>query len=57
MVWALERLLHDSGHADRLGNNGRRRESGIVSWGEVARLYLELCARTFPELSEMVEQG
>jgi glycosyltransferase involved in cell wall biosynthesis len=54
MVWALERLLHDADHADRLGNNGRRRESGIVSWGEVARLYLELCARTFPELSEMV---
>jgi glycogen(starch) synthase len=52
MVWALERLLRDGSHAEHLGRNGRRGDSGPVGWDEIARLYLELCAATFPELSE-----
>jgi hypothetical protein len=52
MVWALDRLLHDPDHAQRMGNNGRRTEGGTVSWEEVARHYLELCTVCFPELQE-----
>jgi glycogen(starch) synthase len=53
MVWALDRLVSDPGHGQRLGNNGRRSTgSDSVVWSEVAGHYLELCATLFPELSE-----
>lgn len=51
MVWALDRLLADRGHADRLGRNGYRVESDTVTWGEVAAYYLEHCASCFNELA------
>ena len=37
MVWAIDRILGDPIHADRMGNNGRRREDARVMWSEVAR--------------------
>jgi glycosyltransferase involved in cell wall biosynthesis len=52
MVWALERLLREPSVCERLGRNGRRVSGGVVGWDEVARIYLELCAASFPELSE-----
>jgi glycosyltransferase involved in cell wall biosynthesis len=55
MVWALDRILSDSAHAQRMGRNGKRSDPGTVSWGEVTRRYLELCANCFPELTESRE--
>jgi glycosyltransferase involved in cell wall biosynthesis len=55
MVWALDRLLSDPGHAQRMGSNGRRTEGATLSWEEVARHYLELCTVCFPELRETQE--
>ncbi|HXG11565.1 MAG TPA: glycosyltransferase [Gemmataceae bacterium] len=52
MVWALDRILSDPAHAEEMGRNGRRTDSSFVSWSEVARLYLDLCANCFPELRE-----
>jgi glycosyltransferase involved in cell wall biosynthesis len=51
MVWAVDRILGDSGHADRMGQNGRRSESGSLRWIEVAQQYLESCVSWFPELT------
>ncbi|MBN1910438.1 MAG: glycosyltransferase [Pirellulales bacterium] len=53
MVWALDRILSDPAHARRMGENGRRDENHTVSWNEVARRYLELCASSCPGLSTM----
>jgi glycogen(starch) synthase len=52
MVWALDRILGDPTHAERMGQNGRRSDSGAPRWSEVARHYLELCAASFPQLTE-----
>jgi glycosyltransferase involved in cell wall biosynthesis len=53
MVWALDRVLGDPGHAEQMGRNGRRDGGGAAPvWGDVARIYLELCANLFPELTE-----
>jgi glycosyltransferase involved in cell wall biosynthesis len=53
MVWALDRILSNPGHAEHMGRNGRRGSNGSAQcWGEVARHYLELCAACFPELTE-----
>lgn len=52
MVWAVDRILGDSAHAERMGQNGRRTEAGAIVWADVARHYLELCAGWFPELTE-----
>jgi glycosyltransferase involved in cell wall biosynthesis len=52
MVWALDRVLGDPGHAERMGQNGRRSENNMVVWGDVARHYLDLCAAYFPTLRE-----
>ena len=53
MVWALDRILGDPGHAEQMGRNGKRDHGpASISWGEVARLYLDLCATCFPELRE-----
>jgi glycogen(starch) synthase len=52
MVWALDRILGDPAHAERMGRNGWRREGSTVMWSEVARHYLEMCAARFPELTE-----
>ena len=51
MVWALDRILGDPGHSERMGQNGRRSEGGTMRWSEVARQYLELCVAWFPELT------
>ena len=37
MVWGLERVTRDPGHAWQLGQAGKRSESTSCSWGEVAR--------------------
>jgi glycogen(starch) synthase len=52
MVWAVDRILGDAAHADRMGQNGRRAEGAAPRWSEVTRQYLELCATLFPELTE-----
>jgi glycosyltransferase involved in cell wall biosynthesis len=51
MVWALDRLLGDPAHAERMGRNGKRSEGLSQSWSDVTRHYLELCAHCFPELT------
>jgi glycogen(starch) synthase len=51
MVWAVDRILGDPAHAERMGRNGRRADGSQPVWGEVARHYLELCAACFPELT------
>lgn len=55
MVWALDRILGDPAHAERMGQNGRRSDGTGIVWGDVARHYLELCAAFFPELREAME--
>jgi glycosyltransferase involved in cell wall biosynthesis len=52
MVWAVDRILSDPGHAERMGRNGRRSGESTIVWSEVAHHYLDLCATQFPELSE-----
>jgi glycogen(starch) synthase len=52
MVWAIDRILSDPGHAERMGQNARRRDESAVVWSEVAGLYLDLCAAVFPELTQ-----
>jgi glycosyltransferase involved in cell wall biosynthesis len=51
MVWALDRLLGDPAHTERMGRNGKRSEGSTQSWSDVTRHYLELCAHCFPELT------
>jgi glycosyltransferase involved in cell wall biosynthesis len=51
MVWAMDRILGDPAHAERMGRDGKRGEGSTQSWSEVARHYLELCAHCFPELT------
>jgi glycosyltransferase involved in cell wall biosynthesis len=51
MVWAVDRLLSDPAHAERMGQHGRRSEGGTLRWSEVARGYLEACSVWFPELT------
>jgi glycosyltransferase involved in cell wall biosynthesis len=53
MVWALDRILGNPGHAARMGASGRRSEGSSVVWSEVAGYYLDLCAAQFPELTEL----
>jgi glycosyltransferase involved in cell wall biosynthesis len=52
MVWALDRILGDPGHAERMGRKGRRHSDSAPVWGEVARHYLELCTTCFPGLTQ-----
>jgi glycosyltransferase involved in cell wall biosynthesis len=51
MVWAVDRILGDPGHAERMGRRGRRTDQGGVRWSDVARHYLTICASYFPELT------
>jgi glycosyltransferase involved in cell wall biosynthesis len=51
MVWAVDRILGDPGHAEHMGQNGRRSEGGTLRWIEVAHHYLESCVNWFPELT------
>lgn len=51
MVWAVDRILGDPAHAERMGQHGRRSEGGTLRWGDVARVYLEACVGWFPELT------
>jgi glycosyltransferase involved in cell wall biosynthesis len=50
IVWAMDRILGDPGHAECLGRSGKRGEAAIISWSEAARRFFELCAANFPEL-------
>jgi glycogen(starch) synthase len=52
MVWALDRILSDPGHAQRMGQNAGRHEGSSVRWSEVGRHYLNLVSTQFPELTE-----
>ncbi len=51
IVWALDRILGDPAHAERMGQNARRQRDPTPSWQEVTRHYLEFCATRFPELT------
>jgi glycosyltransferase involved in cell wall biosynthesis len=51
MVWALDRILSDAVHTERMGRNGRRGDASTVVWSEVAGRYLDFCAARFPELT------
>jgi glycosyltransferase involved in cell wall biosynthesis len=51
MVWALDRLLGDATHTERMGRNGQRHEGSMRNWSDVTRHYLDLCAHCFPELT------
>jgi glycosyltransferase involved in cell wall biosynthesis len=51
MVWALDRILGDPAHAERMGRNGKRGDGSKQSWSDVTHHYLELCAHCFPELT------
>jgi glycosyltransferase involved in cell wall biosynthesis len=57
MVWALDRILGDPHHAYCMGQNGRRSDGQVIDWKEAARYFLEICAATFPELSETCLQA
>ncbi|HVS34171.1 MAG TPA: glycosyltransferase, partial [Gemmataceae bacterium] len=58
MVWALDRIIGDPAHAERMGRNGQRDGGGTTPvWGDVARMYQELCAILFPQLAETQWQG
>jgi glycosyltransferase involved in cell wall biosynthesis len=52
MVWALDRILGDPAHAERMGRNGRRSDGTSIVWGDVGRHYLEVCAAQVPDLTE-----
>jgi glycogen(starch) synthase len=52
MVWAVDRILGDPCHGERMGQRGKCGDGSAPSWGEVARHYLDLCADQFPELTE-----
>jgi glycosyltransferase involved in cell wall biosynthesis len=54
MVWALDRILSDPTHADRMGRNGARSggHDTVVRWSDVTRRYLEICTHQFPQLTE-----
>jgi len=51
MVWAVDRILGDPAHAERMGQHGRRGTESAPRWSEVARHYLEWCAESFPALT------
>jgi glycosyltransferase involved in cell wall biosynthesis len=51
MVWALDRILSDPAHAERMGRNGKRGDGSTQNWTDVTRYYFELCANCFPELT------
>ncbi len=51
LVWGMSRLLDDPRHSEQMGRTGGRQGEG-ASWSGLAQSYADLCARTFPELSE-----
>lgn len=51
MVWAMDRILGDPTHAERMGRKGKRGDGSMQNWSDVTRHYLELCANCFPELT------
>jgi glycosyltransferase involved in cell wall biosynthesis len=54
MVWAVDRILGDPAHAERMGHRGWHGSEGSAPrWAEVTRRYLELCATIFPDLAEL----
>ena len=42
MVWAVDRILGDPAHAQRMGENGRGGGAPLPNWNEVSGRYLEL---------------
>ncbi len=55
IVWAMNRVLEDPTHSQRMGEYGRRNDGYILNWNEVSRRYVELCATTFPHLTQTRE--
>ena len=53
MVWAMDRVFGDGAHTARMGETGRRTDGAGYSWAEVAKLYGDICAECFPELTEV----
>ncbi|HUT10650.1 MAG TPA: glycosyltransferase [Thermoguttaceae bacterium] len=52
MVWAIDRVLGDPAHAQRMGDTARQCDGFVLNWREVSRRYLELCAACFPQLTQ-----
>jgi glycosyltransferase involved in cell wall biosynthesis len=55
IVWAMDRVLGDPAHAQRMGESGRCSDGFVLNWSEVSRRYVELCAACFPQLTETRE--
>jgi glycosyltransferase involved in cell wall biosynthesis len=55
MVWAVDRLLTNAGHAEHMGRTGQRNTDAILAWDAVGRHYLQLCAEIFPALTTKEE--
>ncbi|MFM7148968.1 MAG: glycosyltransferase family 4 protein, partial [Gemmataceae bacterium] len=51
MVWAMDRVLGDPAHAERMGQLARREDGGTPRWCDVAQHYLQGCVEWFPELT------
>jgi glycosyltransferase involved in cell wall biosynthesis len=51
VVWAVDRILGDAGHAEAMGRQGSYHDGLVINWNEVAGHYLEICRETFPELT------
>jgi len=56
VVWAMDRILGDPAHAQRMAENGRRCDGFVLNWNDVSRSYLELCAAFFPQLTQSRER-
>jgi glycosyltransferase involved in cell wall biosynthesis len=58
MVWALDRILGDPAHAERMGLQGKQ-DGGVrtISWPEIVRRYFTLCLARFPALRRAAENG
>jgi glycosyltransferase involved in cell wall biosynthesis len=51
IVWAMDRVLGDPAHAERMGRNGQRHQANAPCWNDAARRYFDLCAQFIPELT------
>jgi len=56
LVWGMSRLLDDPRHSEEMGRNGVQHGAG-ASWSGLARRYADLCAESFPELTEAGTRG
>lgn len=51
LVWGLSRLLEDGQHTQRMGRNGWQ-QGERASWTGLARMYSDICAQGFSELTD-----